>query len=244
MLTEAKDASELMLDLAYASVYFGDPDMAEEVDELEDQMNDLVQDMRAVCILAVRKPKEAEAMASVLQVISAIERIANAAANIARIVTHRLGIPRELVADLSEAEEVAHRVLVRDGSHMANRPLAALELPVAIGSSSAASGRPARWEPSRMRTRWATSSASDRSATSSRGMPRRWVTMRAMPAAALAMRSMALITWSTEAMASASRGLRTARMQTARMSWTRSFIWSSSSSTSSAMSGSPKYTDA
>ena len=55
-------------------------------------------------------------MASVLQVISAIERIANAAVDIARIVTHRLGIPRELVADLSNAEEVSHRVLVREGS--------------------------------------------------------------------------------------------------------------------------------
>jgi uncharacterized protein with PhoU and TrkA domain len=133
MLAEAKDASELMLDLAYASVYFGDPDMAEEVDELEDEMNDLVHDMRAVCILAVRNPREADSMASVLQVIGAIERIANGAVDIARIVTHRLGIPRELVADLSEAEEVAHRVLVREGSHMANRPLAALELPVATG---------------------------------------------------------------------------------------------------------------
>ena len=40
-------------------------------------------------------------MASVLQVIGAIERIANDAVDIARIVTHRLGIPRELVADLS-----------------------------------------------------------------------------------------------------------------------------------------------
>ena len=38
MLAEAKDTSELMVDLAYASVYFGDPDMAEEVDELEQQM--------------------------------------------------------------------------------------------------------------------------------------------------------------------------------------------------------------
>ncbi len=68
--------------------------------------------------------------------------------------------------------------------------------------------------------------------------------MRPMSAAALAMRSMALITWSTDAMASASFGARAARMHTARMSWTRSFIWSSSSSTSSAMSGSPKYTEA
>ena len=67
-------------------------------------------------VLAARNPKEAEAMASVLQVISAIERIGNDAVDIARIVTHRLGIPRELVADLSKAEEVSHRVLVREGS--------------------------------------------------------------------------------------------------------------------------------
>ena len=48
MLAEAKDTSELMVDLAYASVYFGDTDMAEEVDELEETMNDLVHGMRAV----------------------------------------------------------------------------------------------------------------------------------------------------------------------------------------------------
>ncbi len=56
MLSDAKNTSELMVDLAYASVYFGDPDMAEEVGELEEQFNDLVHDMRAVCILAVRGP--------------------------------------------------------------------------------------------------------------------------------------------------------------------------------------------
>jgi len=48
MLAEAKDLSELMVDLAYAALYFGDPDMAEEIDELEARMSDLVHDMRAV----------------------------------------------------------------------------------------------------------------------------------------------------------------------------------------------------
>ena len=33
MLSEAKDTSELMVDIAYAALYFGDPDMAEEVAE-------------------------------------------------------------------------------------------------------------------------------------------------------------------------------------------------------------------
>ncbi|MEZ5209182.1 MAG: PhoU domain-containing protein [Acidimicrobiales bacterium] len=56
MLAEAKDTSELMVDLAYAALYFGDPDMAEEVSELEEQILDLVHDMRAVCILAARSP--------------------------------------------------------------------------------------------------------------------------------------------------------------------------------------------
>ena len=136
MLSEAKDLSELMVDLAYAALYFGDPDMAEEVDELEDRMSDLVHDMRAVWVLAARHPKEAEAMASVLQVISAIERIGNAAVDIARIVTHRLGIPRELVADLSNAEEVSHRVRIREGSHLAQRPLAAWSCPSRPASAS------------------------------------------------------------------------------------------------------------
>ncbi|MEA3218260.1 MAG: hypothetical protein QOJ19_4416, partial [Acidimicrobiia bacterium] len=44
MLTEAKDMSELMVDLAYAALYFGDPDMAEEVGGLEERMDELVHD--------------------------------------------------------------------------------------------------------------------------------------------------------------------------------------------------------
>lgn len=145
MLAEAKDLSELMVDLGYAALYFGDPDMAEEVSELEEQMTDLVQDMRWVCVMAVRRPREAEGMSSVLQVISAIERIANDAVDIARIVTHKLGIPSELVADLADAEEVSHRVLVSAGSHMANVALRSLELPVAAGMRVMAVKRQREW---------------------------------------------------------------------------------------------------
>ena len=145
MLSEAKDTSELMVDLAYAAVYFGDPDMAEEVSALEEGLSELVHDMRAVCVLAARSPRDADAMSSVLQVISSIERIGNDAVDIARIVTHNLGIPRELVADLSNAEEVSHRVRVREGSHMAHRPLASLELPVATGMRVMAIRRDRDW---------------------------------------------------------------------------------------------------
>ncbi len=133
MLIEAKDTSELMVDLAYAAVFFDDPDMADEVEELESQISELVHDMRALCVIAVRNPREAEAMSAVLQVISAVERIGNDAVDIAKVVTRRLGIPRELLVDLAAAEEIAHRVEVADGSHFANRPLSAFELPIVTG---------------------------------------------------------------------------------------------------------------
>src|SRR5919205_588474 len=145
MLSEAKDSSELMVDLAYAAVYFSDPAMAEEVGELESRLSEMIHEMRAVCVMAARSPRDADAMASVLQVVSDIERIGNTAVDIGRIVTHRLGIPRTLVADLSSAEEISHRVRVRDGSQMAYRSLADIELPVEVGMRVVAIRREHEW---------------------------------------------------------------------------------------------------
>ena len=39
LLVEAKDASELMVDLAYAAVFFDDEKLAREVERLEERMD-------------------------------------------------------------------------------------------------------------------------------------------------------------------------------------------------------------
>lgn len=145
MLSEAKDTSELMVDLGYAALYFGESGMATEVLELEERLDELVHEMRSVCVLAARSPHDAEQMSSVLHVISAIERLGNAAVDISRIVTHRLGIPAALVADLAAAEEVSHRVRVRENSQLAGRSLADFELPVEIGMRVVAIRRGKEW---------------------------------------------------------------------------------------------------
>jgi uncharacterized protein with PhoU and TrkA domain len=145
MLSEAKDASELMVDLGYAALFFADADMAEEVQELEERLNGLVHEMREVCVLAARSPHDAEQMSSVLHVVAAIERMGNAAVGVSRIVTHRLGIPAALVADLAQAEEVSHRVRVREESGLAGRSLAAVELPVNLGMRVVAIRRGKEW---------------------------------------------------------------------------------------------------
>ena len=145
MLSEAKDSSELMVDLAYAALFFADEHMAAEVHELEERLSGLVHEMREVCVLAARSPRDAEQMSSVLHVVAAIERVANAAEDIARIVTHRLGIPAALVADLAAAEEVSHRVRVREDSNLAGRSLADVELPVEVGMRVVAMRRGKEW---------------------------------------------------------------------------------------------------
>jgi uncharacterized protein with PhoU and TrkA domain len=145
MLSEAKDTSELMVDLGYASLFFGDTRMADEVLELEERLTELVHEMREVCVLAARNKRDAEQMSSVLHVVSAIERMGNAAVDIARVVTHHLGIPASLVADLAGAEEVSHRVRVRADSALANRSLDDVELPMEVGMRVVAVRRGREW---------------------------------------------------------------------------------------------------
>ncbi len=145
LLAGAKDASELMVDLAYAALYFDDTGMAEAVLDLEEEMSDLVHEMRSLAMLAVRHPREVDGMSSVLQVVSSIEQIANAAVDIANIVLRSLGIPRALVVDLARAAEVSHRLVVAGGSHLANRPLNDMELPVVVGMRVVAIQRGRRW---------------------------------------------------------------------------------------------------
>ena len=130
MLSEAKDTSELMVDLAYAALYYNAIDIAEELGRLEDRLNALVFDMRVLCLIAARSRRDAEEMASVLNVISAIDKIAESAIDIGNIVIRRLGIPSGLRADLGEAEEVVTRCRVHDDSTMDGTSLVDLQLPI------------------------------------------------------------------------------------------------------------------
>ena len=145
MLSEAKDTSELMVDLGYAALFFGHERMAGEVRELEERLNQLVHEMREICVLAARSKHDAEQMSGVLHVVSAIERMGNAAVDISRIVTHRLGIPAALVADLAAAEEVSHRVRIHDGSSLAGRRLEEVDLPMDVGMRIVALRRGRDW---------------------------------------------------------------------------------------------------
>jgi uncharacterized protein with PhoU and TrkA domain len=146
LLAEAKDTSEIMVDLAYAALFFDSEDLAEEVSRLEDVMNGYLRDLRRISMLAARSPEDAEAMGGVLHIAGSIEQIGDAAADIARVVTAELGIPEALRPDLRHADEIVGRVRVREGAECVGRSLGELRLPSETGMWLIAIRRGDEWE--------------------------------------------------------------------------------------------------
>lgn len=133
LITWAKDAAELMVDLAYAAVFFDDHHLAREVLHLEEGVNELVMELRMVCLVAARTRDDAEGLAGVLSLAVSIEGIADAAQEIARVVLRELGVPRQLREDLQQAEEVVARVTIGEQNELEGQSLADLVLPAGTG---------------------------------------------------------------------------------------------------------------
>jgi uncharacterized protein with PhoU and TrkA domain len=133
LLVELKDASELMVDLAYAAVFFNDEKLAREVERLDERMNTHLRRIREVAMLAARSPEDAEGMAGVLWIADAVEKVGEAASDIARVIEARLGIPDAVRRDLRHADEMTARVKVRGGAPVIGRSLRDLSLPTETG---------------------------------------------------------------------------------------------------------------
>jgi|FLYK01.1.fsa_nt_gi uncharacterized protein with PhoU and TrkA domain len=146
LLVEAKDASELLVDLAYAAVFFDDEELAGEVEKLEERMERYLRRLRTVAVLAARSPEDAEAIESVLWIATAIDKIGDAASDIARVVQADLGIPDALRRDLRHADEISGRVKVREGAPIVGRSLRDLSLPTETGMWLMAVRRGLDWE--------------------------------------------------------------------------------------------------
>src|SRR6056297_1086587 len=145
MLVGAKDAAELMVDLAYAAIFFGDDALAREVLRLEEVVDELLVDLRATCMLAARTRDDADQLAGVLSMAVSIEGIADAAEDIARVALKDLGVPGELRDDLRHATEATARVKIRAENQLESATLRDLELPARTGMWVIAIRRDVDW---------------------------------------------------------------------------------------------------
>jgi uncharacterized protein with PhoU and TrkA domain len=133
LLTEMKDTSEVIVDLAYASLLYNSEDMAEKVDELEKEMNDLKYAIRFKVLLSSRNKRDARQLAGLLQVASAADRISDAAAEIVNLLDLPLERRPFVSAMLYESDEKIRATKIRPESSMVGYTIGKLGVEAGTG---------------------------------------------------------------------------------------------------------------
>lgn len=133
LLTEMKDVSDLMIDLAYASLLFESDEIAEQVHELEARMDELMYSIRIIAAVAARNVKEAQKITGILQVASAAEAISNATGDMADLVLRGIDVHPVVREAIAKADEKVARIEVADGSMLLGKRFSELRLPSNIG---------------------------------------------------------------------------------------------------------------
>ncbi|MFX1577368.1 MAG: potassium channel family protein [Promethearchaeota archaeon] len=146
LLVEMKDLSELMIDLAYSAVMFNDKDLADEVMDMEERVDYLGYLLLMNASLAVRDKKDAEQIVSIMKTASAANKISDAAADIAGLVIHDIGIPVILWLAVSQADEIVGRATILKQSMLVGKSLADINLEEEIGADIIAIQRRRKWE--------------------------------------------------------------------------------------------------
>lgn len=130
-IQEMKDTSELMIDLAFAALLFRDTEIAEDVQELEEQMDSLNYQAK-LTVLDMARNVSREGLVSVLELINATENIADAAIEIASNV-FRGEIHPIFKEAMQETEDVVARFHVSDTSVLKDQTLEGLKIATKTG---------------------------------------------------------------------------------------------------------------
>jgi uncharacterized protein with PhoU and TrkA domain len=132
-LVELKDTSELMIDLAYSSLFLKSRELAEEVQRLEEHVDKLHTDFELLVLQSEFKKEEAKGFLGLIRLGVATEKIADAAAQISEVVLRGIEPHPVLQLSIREAEETVAYVTVAKDSPLANKTLAEARIPEETG---------------------------------------------------------------------------------------------------------------
>ncbi len=146
LLVEIKDTSEVIVDLAYSAILYDSEDIAEEVLDLENKINDLLKQIRIVSILAARSVDEAESVSTILQVADASQKMCQAAGDIAELVMRGIKLSPEMVRiAFIKSEETIVKARVSEESEIAGKTLEDVRLHTVTGMKVIAIKRGYEW---------------------------------------------------------------------------------------------------
>jgi uncharacterized protein with PhoU and TrkA domain len=145
LLVEMKNLSELMIDLAYSAALFNDKELAEDVIELESRIDTLAYLLDMEIMIAARDAKDAETLIGVSTVAAAADKISDAAADIAAIVTRNIGIHPIIGEIFEKVEERLMKATIKEGSVIAGKRIDQLDLAARMGVDIIAIRRNKDW---------------------------------------------------------------------------------------------------
>jgi uncharacterized protein with PhoU and TrkA domain len=132
-LSELKNKSESMVGLAFSALLFDNDQLAEDVLEMEMEIDELYTDLQEAILETAKYTENPKELMGMLHLGGSSEIIADAAANIAEIVLHDLPIHPVFKMAIEEADETITRVQIQPNSYMANKKFNDLNLAIETG---------------------------------------------------------------------------------------------------------------
>ena len=145
LLTEIKDISEVIVDLAYAALLFDSQEIGAEVKHLGSRMDTLNHEIKIRMMLASRTKQDALQLSGLLQVAEGAAAISKAAGDIVELLElNPKGSPIVSLV-LKEAEEKIRLLTLSDRSDMRGKSLEDLSVETETGMRIIAIKRGIRW---------------------------------------------------------------------------------------------------
>ncbi len=145
LFIKVKNLSELMIDLAYSSVLYNNKDLAEEVLELEVQVDNLIKDIQYRSAELLLEDKNIEKTLAIIRLAYCIEAIADGGAEIAEVIIKGLRPHPILEKSVNDSEYIISRVKVFPNSILVNKSLGCLNIASKTGMWLIAIKRASDW---------------------------------------------------------------------------------------------------
>ena len=127
-LVVLKDTSELMIDLAYSSLFLNSRSLAEEVAALENHMDDLHTEFERLVLSSGFTQEESKDFLGLIRLGVVTEKIADAAMEIADVVLRGLEPHPILKLVIEEADETVTKVTVSETSTLVGKTIREAQL--------------------------------------------------------------------------------------------------------------------
>jgi uncharacterized protein with PhoU and TrkA domain len=144
MLVELKDTSEMMIDLAYSALLYGNVEIAQQVLELEEEM-DVLHTAFELEVIQLRETKPSKGLLGLIRLGLAAENFSDAAALIADAVVKGVKPHPVFQMALEEAEETITRAQIAESSILVNKSLGEIGLEDDIGMRIICIRRDKKW---------------------------------------------------------------------------------------------------